>query len=348
MAGAALVRVVRPAVAAAPAVIPRGGATLAALVEPFLFWFRVVRRRTLVTCEAYGQDLRTFLDFADRAGLQTPDQVRPRMISWFLAWLQEERGLCANSANRHLAALRAFWRYLAHEEVTTADPTAAAFALPTPKRLPTYLTIPEQERVLATLACDDSLIGERDHALVATALLTGLRVAELAALQLGHVDLEAGVLRVVAGKGSKDREVPIVPRLATILRAYLERTRPALLRRPLGPKAQRALARSGAPLGGPYVFVGAGAKNQWRGRRGGAAMETRSIFQIVRRKVGAVVGRPVSPHVLRHSFATRLRERGADLQLIQEALGHASINTTTIYAHISTARRKAELARFLE
>src|SRR5262249_38884670 len=94
---------------ALPTIIPRGAVTLAALVEPFLLWLRLVRRRKLLTVVAYGQALRTFLDFCTGAGLVTPEQVRPRTIGWYLAWLQEERRLCATSANRHLHTLCSFW-----------------------------------------------------------------------------------------------------------------------------------------------------------------------------------------------------------------------------------------------
>jgi site-specific recombinase XerD len=109
------------------------------------------------------------------------------------------------------------------------------------------------------------------------------------------------------------------------------------------------MARRGLDaIEGPYVFVDASRRGTWRAIRAGEAMETRSLFNIVRGKVDAIVGRPVSPHALRHSFASRLRHNGAPLELIQEALGHASITTTTIYAHISTAKRQADLTRYLD
>ena len=98
----------------------------------------------------------------------------------------------------------------------------------------------------------------------------------------------------------------------------------------------------------PFLFVNAHAKGGQRVRRAGQALLAKTVFQLVRRAVSPIIGRPVHPHMLRHSFASRLRENGADLQLIQEALGHANINTTTMYAHLTTARRRQDLARLLE
>jgi site-specific recombinase XerD len=216
-------------------------------------------------------------------------------------------------------------------------------------------------------------------ALVATALLTGLRCAELAALQVQHVDLDGGRLRVVNGKGGKDRELPLIPRLEGILRDYLEKVRPELVDRPIGALQRRrkdgtwrlveyvngrhvgrnletrsreeAEHRRAAlipvPSAPPFVFVNAHTRGAQRVRRTGQALLTKTIFALVRRAVAPIVGRPVAPHMLRHSFASHLRENGADLQLIQEALGHANINTTTMYAHISTNKRRQDLARLL-
>jgi site-specific recombinase XerD len=135
----------------------------------------------------------------------------------------------------------------------------------------------------------------------------------------------------VAVKGNAERECVIVPRLDGILEQYLTVARPALLRDTVA----------------PWLFV-AGTRRGRRKYRTGAPLLTRSVFGIVRTKLSPIVGRPVHPHMLRHSFASRLRENGADLQLIQEALGHASITTTTIYAHLTTAKRMAEIARFLQ
>jgi len=353
---------------------------LATLARRFLMWFRLIRQRSENTLRAYQLDLECFLSFADRAGLVAPEQVTFRELEMYLAWLQHERHVKPRTANRHLHCLRSFWRYLVREGLATTNPAADVFMLKTARRLPKFLTIPEQERAIEVLSRDTTLRGQRDHALVATGLFCGLRVAELATLKVSDIDFETGTLRAV-GKGDKEREVPIIPRLAAILRAYLGRTRPLLVSRPMGSlyrpagqmvwvasywkdgtlkqrrstrtrdeAAARAFLASVAeqPPEAPWVFVNASPKNAHRVRRGGQTLLTRSLFQAIRKKLGIIVGRPMSPHTLRHSFATRLRTNGADLQLIQEALGHADIKTTTIYAHITTATRKAEITRFLE
>ena len=268
---------------------------------------------------------------------------------------------------------------MVREEITVRNPAVDMFLLPTHKKLPSYLSIPEQEQLLEALAQDPTPLGVRDYALVATGLLTGLRCSELSHLQLGHLNL--GVLRVVEGKGLKDRELPIIPRLEGILRPYLEVTRPGLLALPAGfitaprrknrerswsvvhtlPNGQRKrVARAGSReeaerlraaspsslSANPYVFVRGSA--QWLPKHGAAPLGPKTIFMTIRRLCQAVLNRKVHPHMLRHSFASRLRENGADLQDIQEALGHAVITTTTMYAHLTTRRQREKLAEYLK
>ena len=185
--------------------------------------------------------------------------------------------------------------------------------------------------------------------------------------------------RVVQGKGRKDRELPIVPRLERVLRPYVDVTRPQLVGRLAGfirPPAhgerkhwhvvQYADGRRQPPIKAPsreaaeqiqrahprehvetpYVFVN--AQRGWQPRRLARPIGGRGIYHLIRRVVEPILGTHVHPHMLRHSFATRLRTNGADLQIIQEALGHASIKTTTMYAHMATPKRLAELTKFLE
>jgi len=384
-------------VPARPVLLAQRDRTLADYAPLFLRWLGFVRQRRENTVRSYGEDLKRFLGFCAEADLSKPGDVTFRHIEFYLGLLQT-RGLKASSANRHLHCLRSFWRWMLREGLATSNPAADVFLLPTHKTLPRYLTIPEQEQALAALARDPSPLGRRDYALVATALLTGLRCAELSNLQLGHVDLEAGVLRVVNGKGQRDRELPLVARLAAILRPYLEETRPALVGRPLGCLSRWPVSRYGlgsnqwrvvpprAPRGKwkleskvegrhvshtieassreeaerqradliplppppPFVFVNAHAKGGFRVRRAGLALGPKTIFALVRRAVAPLIGRPVAPHMLRHSFASRLRENGADLQDIQEALGHSVITTTTMYAHLTTRRQREKLAEYLK
>jgi site-specific recombinase XerD len=204
------------------------------------------------------------------------------------------------------------------------------------------LTVAEQERLLAGLFEAPTPTGQRDAAMVATALFTGLRCEELVRLRLDRVSFDGGFLRVV-GKGRKTREVPLIPRLAALLTTYLRAVRPALL--PMA--APYVFPADRRPLGGRHWKTG-GPVAVRRDRPIVRPLTTRGFFHVVRIRCAAILGRPVAPHMLRHSFASRLRAAGADLQLIQEILGHQSITTTTCYAHISTPLRTATVARLLE
>lgn len=325
--------------------------TLRVLAPQFLRWLRFVRERSANTVTAYTFDLETFVAFAEAHGLTAPAQVRVQHVEGYTAWLRQTKGLKAASANRHLHALRSFWKWMQREEIATRNPAADVALLRVPRRLPAYLTVAEQEHVLDALgkmivparrragplsAAHDVVrvrTAHRDQALIATALLCGLRVDELSTLRLADVHLDAGVLRV-RGKGDREREAVIIPRLAAILRDYIGRTRPVLLAR--RPSEYLFLAgMEGAARRGP----------QWRAD---GPVPSRNLYAMIRRRIEPILGRPVHPHMLRHSFASRLREHDAPIELIQEAMGHRQIATTMIYAHLSTPKRKADVARYLE
>lgn len=309
------------------------GRPLAEYVPVFLRWFEFVRHRSPNTILSYGENLKRFLEFCDRAALGRPDDVNFRHIEFYLGWLQQEYGLKPRSANHHVHCLRSFYRWMVREGIATSNPATEVFLLPETQPLPRYLHIVDQERWLGLLAQGRTPVAVRNYALVATALLTGLRNSELSNLQVQHVDLDGGTLRVIEGKGKKDRELPLIPRLEGILRDYLTRVRP------------RILARPGRPAANPYVFV---RVDRWVHRRGTEPLGPRSIFMTIRRLAKSTLGMDdVYPHQLRHSFAARLRERGADLQDIQEALGHASIRTTTIYTKLATRAQRERLAEYL-
>lgn len=302
--------------------------TLAAAVRPFLQWLFVVRAYSVNTVKSYGYDCQAFLDFAAETGLTFPREVDFRGIETFMGVLRA-RGAKETTVNRHVSTLRTFFRFLRREGIVAVNPGDDVYLLREPERLPDYLTVPEQERLFAVLAQRTDLTGRRDDALIATALLAGLRCGELAGLRVEDVNLDGGTLRVI-GKRNKQREIPVVPRLAVILTSYLETVRPKLL------DGQAS----------PFMFVNANyRKRGWRRKRAGLPLGSRSIFHLVRRVVSPIVKRPIHPHALRHSFASRLRYHGADLKLIQEALGHAQLSTTAIYAHLPTAARRQEMAR---
>jgi site-specific recombinase XerD len=351
---------------------------LAQLVQRFLRWFQFVRERSEHTIASYAFDLTTFTQFCARVGLEDPARIRLQMIEAYLAWLRHERRLVAATANRHRSALVTFFRYLAREGIVTANPADATVSLKVPRRLPKRLTLREREHVLTALAEDDTPMGRRDLAIVAISCLAGLRCEELVTLRLEHLDLEAGVLRVI-GKGDKERELPVVARLADILRRYLA-VRPTLLGCPVGEVYRRtptsvwrirypdadgqdvrvnthtysrtaAVARlhREAPRvpDSPYVFVRAAPRRSHALQRGGRPLLTRSIFYVVRRRVTPLVGRPVSPHALRHTFASIMTERGAHPFILQRVMGHARLESTSVYIHLSTDALREEVERCL-
>ncbi|MDH3283873.1 MAG: tyrosine recombinase, partial [Acidobacteriota bacterium] len=228
------------------------------------------------------------------------------------AWLRESRsrGLSGATRGRRLSALRAFMRYLREEGLREDDP-ARRLAAPRRRRpLPRVLTSAEIEALLA--APDPSTPrGSRDRAMLEVLYATGLRVSELVSLTTDRIDLRRGIARVV-GKGGAERVVPLGRHALRVVREYLERDRPRLAPR------------------GEVAFPG----------RAGRAL-TRQAFWVNLRKLAARAGVPtrrISPHVVRHSFATHLVENGADLRTVQVLLGHADISTTEIYTHVARER----------
>ena len=279
------------------------------LIEDFLHHLSVERGLAKNSVLAYGRDLAKFGRFLKRKG-RTTRQVRRGEIDEFARRLGRD-GLQAKSIARALNAVRMFFRYLVAEKVVADDPTAAVRAPRTLKALPRFLTLEEVDHLLNAPDAGSPL-GLRDAAMVELLYATGLRVSELVSLRGGDLDLEGGCLRCL-GKGNKERLVPMGRKAAQRLRAYLERARPALL----GKSASAALFLNSR--GGPM---------------------TRQGFWKILKNHGRAIGlrSRLSPHVLRHSFATHLLERGADLRSVQMMLGHADISTTQIYTHVNRER----------
>jgi site-specific recombinase XerD/transcriptional regulator with XRE-family HTH domain len=329
--------------------------TLRECIPPFLRWLLAVRGRSPLTARYYGESLRAFTLFCERAGLAEPAAVTEAEIETFVASFTA-RGCKPATAGRYLYALRSFWRYLMRERVVDRDVAATSYGSKVMRGLPTYLTLPEWRQLMTGLAGSRTTLGRRDHALIATLLYCGLRCAELATLRLEDLHLEAGWLRVV-GKGRKTRDVPIPSTLARILTAYLAEVRPLLIRDPRprlrhdllkGDARRTGLTTPVAVEAGPYVFLHAG--RQGRGvhyRREGRPLQTRTIYRLVTERTTAILGRRLSPHAMRHSYASRLRQAGGDPQLVQELLGHADLSTTMLYSHLNTDARLAEVEGLL-
>jgi len=280
-------------------------------VAAFLNYVRVERGLASNTVEAYGRDLGKFARFCQARQL-VPARVERRHVADFLGGLYKQR-LDSRSVARTLVAVRNFFRFLRQENVLRRDPTEHIESPRTWKRLPKFLTVAEVERLLAAPE-EKTPRGLRDAAMLETLYATGLRVSELVNLKVSDVQLEAGYLRC-RGKGSKERMVPLGKKAAVALDAYLRRGRPVLARKDSS----------------PHLFL----------TRLGRKM-TRQNFRRLLGERGRAAGlrAHLSPHVLRHSFATHLLERGADLRAVQLLLGHADISTTQIYTHVAQERLK--------
>jgi integrase/recombinase XerC len=276
-----------------------------AAVERFLRYLAVERGASPHTLKSYRTDLADCAAFLAASRLGTLVDADARLLRAYLAALHE-RGLARSSVARRLATLRSFYRFLIRRGHAQANPAREVHSPKLPKRLPTYLPIDESEALLradppATPA------GARDRAILELLYATGVRVAELSGLDVEDVDLRDGAVRVL-GKGSKERIVPVGGKAVEALRAYLR--------------------QGGDRASGPLFL----------NERGGR-LTVRSVHRIVRARARAAgLYRRVSPHTLRHTFATHLLDAGADLRLIQELLGHARLGTTQKYTHVTTDR----------
>lgn len=280
-------------------------------IAAYLNYIRVERGLAANTVAAYRRDLEKFAAFCRERKL-APTRVERRQVADFLGRLYQQ-GLDSRSVARTLVAVRNFFRFLRQENVIPHDPTEHIESPRMWKRLPKFLTVEEVERLLAAPA-ESSPRGLRDRAMLEVLYATGLRVSELVNLKVLDVQLEAGYLRCL-GKGNKERMVPLGKKAAAAVEAYLRRGRPQLQKRVAS--AQLFLTQRGRGMTRTHFWRLLGARARAAGLRG-----------------------RLTPHVLRHSFATHLLERGADLRAVQLLLGHADISTTQIYTHVAQERLK--------
>ena len=279
-------------------------------VSRFLAYLRDQRHASDQTVRAYASDLAQFGAFLEHDHIggppPGPEGIDDLAVRGFVAHLHDAR-LQKSSVARKLSAVRAWLQHAVREERITANPGKDVKSPRVPKRLPRHLTVDEVFALLDHIP-DDEFAGARDRAILEMLYAAGLRVGELASLDLEDVDLAGGLVRVL-GKGKKERIVPFGSKAAAALRRWLERSSP--------------VRRRGAA--GEALFLNV---------RGGRLTD-RSVRRILdRRLVEAALQARVSPHALRHSFATHLLGAGADLRAIQELLGHASLSTTQRYTHL--------------
>jgi integrase/recombinase XerD len=297
-----------------------GVGELTAAVDGFLAHASIDRGLSPRTVEAYARDLARFTAFLEDRGVRGLDALRHEHLTDWLAWLEAE-GLGARSRTRALVAVRRLLRHLGASGALDEDPSDGLTAPRFDRALPRILRTDE---VVALIEAVDptSPLGLRDRAMLEVLYGGGLRVSELVGLLLGALDLRGGWMRVL-GKGSRERIVPLgAPALASVL-LYLEQGRPALERAEAGASDAVFLSRRGGPMTRQNFFT------RLRG---------------IARQAGVPQDR-VSPHVLRHAFATDLLEGGADLRAVQSMLGHADLSTTQIYTHVSRRRLRETVER---
>lgn len=288
------------------------------LLDAFIAFIRAERGLSGKTVDAYAADLTVYFEDLRARGVEDVTRARQEDVTAHLSSLSKS-GLGKRSQARHLAALRGFHRFLVAERLADKDPTEDVDTPRSARKLPSFLTLEEVEQLLA--APDErTSAGLRDKAMVEVLYATGLRVSELCGLGVNDVQLSAGYL-VAKGKGAKERIVPLGRQAVEKVREYLATSRPAML----GRRESRALFVT--PRGGGFTRQG--------------------FWKLLKRyALKAGIRKPLSPHKLRHSFATHLVERGADLRAVQQMLGHADLSTTQIYTHVNSARLRSVYDEF--
>ncbi|HOE26565.1 MAG: site-specific tyrosine recombinase XerD [Candidatus Aureabacteria bacterium] len=287
-------------------------------LDEFLNYLAVERGLSPLTIAAYRSDLLGLLAFLEKRGVRTLDGVTRELIGEHLM-AEKRRGLAGSSLSRFLAALKVFFRFLASNRYVRADITDVLESPKIWKHLPEVLSVEETERLLAAPR-PGTHEGRRDRAILELMYATGLRVSEVAGLKTEEVNLEVGYLRCL-GKGSKERIVPLGRQARKAVKSYLAETRPAFAR----------------PASPGVLFL----------TRRGRGFTRQGVWRIVTQHARlAGIGKGITPHTLRHTFATHLLAHGADLRVVQEMLGHADISTTQTYTHVDTNRLKGIHAKF--
>ena len=301
---------------------------LADHVPAWLFWMEHARGRSANTIRAYGDDARMFLAFCDRLGIVYAEQVGHQVIEGFGSSLHALFGQTESSVNRRISALRSLFFYLEREGVVTKNPAKLAMLMKQPPRKPpNYMTKAERDRILTVLSGRASRRGRRNYAVFSLMFLAGLRESEVCHLAVADVDLEGRSLYIRDGKGRKDRHVPITPKLCRILRGWITTTRP----RCVGAES-------------PWLFL-----HMWRFHHyNGQPLNPKAIWHQVQNQIVPILGRKVTPHTFRHSYATHIYEESGDLRLTQHLLGHENLRTTAIYAHVTPRKERERLAEYLK
>jgi integrase/recombinase XerD len=292
--------------------------TLSPYIDSFLAMVSVEKGLAKNTIEAYSCDLSRLAEFLAQHGVPSWQEVNTSQLRSYVSSLRRA-GLSARSIARHTVTVRRFYRFLQSEGHVTVDPLPDFHLAPADRRLPHTLSADDVRRLI-TQPQPSHALGLRDQAMLELLYATGLRVSELVSLQVQQIDFQGDYL-TVKGKGAKMRAVPFGQWARDKLHIYMKQVRPRLLK-------GRA---------SPFVFA----------TRSGRALSRQGFWKLIRRHaLAAGIEKRVTPHTLRHSFATHLLEGGADLRSVQSMLGHADISTTQIYTHVNGARLKEVHRRF--
>ena len=277
-------------------------------LKDYIIFLRIEKNLSNNTIEAYERDLSRYLIFLEKdEGLTDLDKIKQKHVRKYIRILNDVN-LSVNSVNRAFSSIRSFHNYLVGEEIIKTNPILLLDTPKAPKKLPIVLTASEIESILDAVDVSNDL-GLRDLAVLEILYSGGLRVSELCDLKLTDLLLDSEMLRVT-GKGNKQRLVPLGPRAIDCLEDYFKKVRPSWARKNAN-FGRIFLSRNGRPLTRMMVWI------------------------IIKKWVGYTdINKEISPHTLRHSFATHLLEGGADLRAVQEMLGHADISTTQIYTHL--------------
>ncbi len=282
------------------------------LLDSFLTYLTIEKGLSKNTLESYGRDVRKFLLFLEEGQIKTIQEIKYENILDFLSHFKKQ-GFSDTTTVRTIVSIKQFFKYLLLEKIIKEDPTSQIRTPKMKKSIPGVISLEDVERVLAS-PNESTPEGIRDLAMLEVLYATGIRVSELIWLKLNEVNFEMGFV-IVYGKGSKERIVPIGKQAQEKLRTYMELSRPLLLK-----------SRDSKEL-----FVTRRAK----------AMTRQGFWKLIKNyALKAGITKQISPHTMRHSFATHLLERGADLRTIQIMLGHSDISTTQIYTHVENERLK--------
>jgi len=278
----------------------------------YLYVERGLAHNTIIS---YREDLNIYIDFLMKHNIDSLSKTTKEEIINFMLY-QKDRGLSVNSVARRLAAIKMFYRFLVRERILKNDPTSLIDSPKLWKKIPETLSLNEVDSLISQPNIRERQ-GIRDRAILEALYATGMRVSEAVNLKVDNVNLDIGFLRCI-GKGSKERVIPLGKKAIGSLKRYLESSRLQLL--------------GSAKKDSEFLFL----------NRFGKKISRQSLWKIIKRYAReARIKKTIMPHILRHSFATHLLERGADLRSVQEMLGHANISTTQIYTHINKERLKS-------